>query len=77
MQSPDFPALPASIDSSMLNTYRSCKKKFYYNYLLNLHPPGRSVHLVAGAAFADAIDAARKYAYSNGFDVQGHKFCSL
>lgn len=57
------PDLPAYIDSSMLNTFRSCRKKFYWNYLRNLHHPGRSVHLVAGASFADAIDAARRYWY--------------
>ena len=59
-----YPSLPISLDSSMINSFRSCKKRFYHNYLLNLHPQGKSVHLVAGAAFADAIDAARKYAYS-------------
>lgn len=73
MQNPDLPPLPASLDSSMLNAYRSCKKKFYYNYLLNLHPAGRSVHLVAGAAFADAIDASRKYAYAAGADYSYEK----
>lgn len=59
-----YPQLPLVLDSSMLNTFRSCRKKFEYNYLFNLHPPGRSIHLVAGAAFAAGIDAARKYFYN-------------
>lgn len=59
-----LPPLPSYIDSTMVNTFRSCRKKFEYSFLRNLHPPGRSIHLVAGASFADAIDAARTYAYT-------------
>ena len=63
MRSP-IPDLPLYIDSTMLNTYRACRKKFEYNFLHNLRPPGRSVHLVAGGAFAAGIDAARSYYYT-------------
>lgn len=55
---------PSVIDNSMMNTFRSCRRRFYYNYLRHLQSPGKSVHLVAGGAFAAGVDAARAYWYS-------------
>lgn len=64
------PSLPLEvIDSSMVNSFRSCRKKFYYNYIRHLQPAGRSVHLVAGGAFAAGVDAARKYWYNTATPV--------
>lgn len=53
------PNLPLYIDSSMLSTFRSCPKKFYWQYMQKLKPMGFSIHLTAGAAYASALDAIR------------------
>lgn len=52
------PELPLYIDSSMLATFRACPKKFEYEYIECLRPPGRKVDLVAGGAFASGLEAA-------------------
>lgn len=51
---------PDKIDSSMLTSFRACPTKFYWNFLRNLNPPARSVHLVAGGAMASGLEAYRK-----------------
>lgn len=58
--------LPTYIDSSMLSTFRACRKKFYYNYILNKVPCGESIHLIAGASFAAGCDAARRTQFKSG-----------
>lgn len=62
----DRPQLPAYIDSTMISTFRSCRKKFYYTFVRNLQPPGKSVHLIAGGAFAAGLEAARNAAFVDG-----------
>jgi hypothetical protein len=62
------PELPLYIDSSMLSTYRACKRKFLWSSLLALYPTGRSVHLIAGAAFAAGMEAARRLAFTSNSD---------
>lgn len=57
--------LPNYVDSSMLTTFRSCRRKFYWSYVEALSPTGKSVHLIAGAAFAAGVEAARKEAFKN------------
>lgn len=47
------------VDSSIISTFRSCRRKFYWNYVQRLKPLGTSIHLVAGGAFASGIEAAR------------------
>lgn len=59
----DFPPLPIQIDSTMLTTYRSCPKKFFWEYVLNLRPKLVSIHLHAGGAFASALEVWRHYHY--------------
>lgn len=63
-----YPDLPGYIDSSMLTTFRSCRRKFFWSYIEALSPTGRSIHLVAGAAFAAGLEAARRAAFSGGAD---------
>lgn len=53
------------VDSSMLSTFRSCKKKFYWNYIQKLKPAGQSIHLLAGGAFAAGCEAARIRQFAN------------
>lgn len=52
--------LPIYIDSSMLSTWRACRRKFFWSTVHGLYPSGKSVHLVAGGAFAAGMEAARK-----------------
>lgn len=63
------PELPFYVDSSMLSTWRSCRRKFYHTTILGLQPPGRNIHLTAGGAFAAGIEAARKAAFSGASSV--------
>lgn len=51
--------LPIYLDSTMVSTFRSCGKKFEYQYVENLRAPGTSIHLTAGSAYAAALHAAR------------------
>lgn len=53
------PPFPTAIDSTMLSTFKSCHKKFEYSFLRNLHVSEKSIHLVAGGAFAAGLEAAR------------------
>lgn len=52
--------LPTFLDSTMISTFRSCPKKFYWQYMLNLKSLGSNIHLTAGAALASALDAIRQ-----------------
>lgn len=55
--------LPIYIDSSMLSTFRSCKKKFEWTTLKALKPLGQSIHLAAGGAMAAGLEAARNHQF--------------
>lgn len=59
---PDLTHLvPEVVDSSMLSTFSTCPRKFYYRYILNLQPTTHrlSIHLHAGKCFASGCEAAR------------------
>lgn len=51
---------PEGIDSTMLSSFISCPRSFFYEYLLHFKSRYGSVHLVAGAAFAAGIEAAKR-----------------
>lgn len=53
---------PLSIDSTMLNSFFRCEKYFEYKHLWHLGKiyEDESTDLVAGRAFADAIDVTKK-----------------
>lgn len=55
--------LPQYIDSSMLTTYRACKRKYEYTYGRGIAPLGHSIHLAAGSAVAAGCEAARNYQF--------------
>jgi len=61
-------SLPPYLDSSMLSSWRACKRKFFWSYLNALYPQGSSVHLIAGGAFAAGMEAARRLAFSRDRD---------
>lgn len=58
--------LPTVIDSTQLTTFRSCPRKFYWEFVLGLRPRAMSVHLHAGGAFAAGMEAARAAHYLAG-----------
>lgn len=60
------PMFPHTIDSTILSTFRSCPRKFFWQYIEHWKSQSPSVHLVAGGAFAAGIEAAR-----NAFYVEG------
>lgn len=63
-------SLAPYIDSSMLSTWRACRRKFFWSYVHSLYPTGKSVHLIAGGAFAAGMEAARRVAFQ---DIGGRR----
>lgn len=66
---PNHP-FPMAIDSTILGTFRSCPQKAYRQYMQHWKPQSESVHLVAGGAFADGIEAARRAYYEQGNNAE-------
>ena len=62
MTSPHF---PIAIDSTTLGTFRSCPQKMFRQYMQHWKPAAESVHLIAGGAFAEGIEAARTAFYQH------------
>ena len=63
------PILPTYIDATMTSCFRSCPRKFYNEFILGLRPPGISIDLHAGGAFAHAVEVVRKEFYVNGHSL--------
>jgi hypothetical protein len=61
---------PEVIDASMLNDWRSCRQRFWLKYINHWKPKGESVHLVAGKAYAEGLEAARRAYYEDGQDSE-------
>src|ERR1700758_3691273 len=55
---------PAVLDATMLASWR-CKRKFELAFLQRYGAAGRSIHLLAGGAYAKGLEVARK-AYCEG-----------
>ena len=62
----DHIPFPDTIDSTMLGTFRSCPQKYFRTYMQHYKPRGESVHLIAGGAFAEGLEYARKAFYIDG-----------
>ena len=60
------PMFPHTVDSTLIAAFRSCPQKFYRSYIEHWKPNAKSVHLVAGGAFAAGIEDARDYFYVQG-----------
>lgn len=60
------PMFPHAVDSTIMAAFATCPRKAYLEYILHWKPKTQSVHLVAGAAFAAGVEAARR-----GFWEQG------
>lgn len=54
------PYFPVAIDSTLLAAFRSCPQRAFRQYIEHWKPASDSVHLVAGGAFADGVEAARR-----------------
>lgn len=57
------PVFPVAIDSTLLAAFRSCPQRAYRQYMEHWKPASDSVHLIAGGAFADGIEEARRSFY--------------
>lgn len=60
LKSVAFGDFPHYVDSSMRSTWAGCRRKSLWSAILALYPTGKSVHLIAGGAFAAGMEAARK-----------------
>jgi len=60
------PMFPNAVDSTLIAAFRACPQKFYLSYVQHWKSTTKSVHLVAGGAFASAIEAAREAFYVEG-----------
>lgn len=56
--------LPIHVSDHSIALSSACNRKHYWSHLLGLYPTGKSVHLVAGAAFAAGVEAARRYCFA-------------
>jgi len=63
------PPFPMAIDSTMLGTFRSCPQKLFRTYMQHWKPQSDSVHLIAGKAFAEGVEMARRAYYEEKFSV--------
>lgn len=50
------PLLPAYIDSTMINSFRTCPRRFFHEFILGLRPGEISIDLHAGGAFSGALE---------------------
>lgn len=57
---------PEVLDSTQITTYKSCPRKFFLEYCQNWKPRARSVHLVAGGAFARGLEVMRGAYFRDG-----------
>lgn len=60
------PPFPSVFDSSSIAAWRSCPRKFELEYLEHWKPGVESVHLVAGGAYAEGLEKARRAYYELG-----------
>lgn len=57
---------PEAVDSSIMTTFKACPRQAWFAHVRRVRAIGESVHLVAGGAFAKAIERARKLWYVEG-----------
>lgn len=62
------PPFPTVFDSSLLGAFRSCPAKAKMEYFEHWRHQGKSVHLVAGGAYAAGLEAMRRAFYVDGID---------
>ena len=57
---------PATIDSTLLKTFRGCPRKAFLEYVHHWKSKYPSIHLHAGGCFASALEAGRRAFYEQG-----------
>lgn len=60
------PMFPHTVDSTLLESFRSCPQKAFRTYFEHWKPKAESVHLVAGGAFARGVEVARRVYFVEG-----------
>jgi hypothetical protein len=60
------PFFPVGIDSTLLAAFRSCPQRAFRQYIEHWKPASDSVHLIAGGAFAEGIEKARRAYFEVG-----------
>jgi hypothetical protein len=60
------PPFPHVLDSTIIAAFRSCPQKANLEFINHWKIKDQSVHLVAGAAYASGLEAARTAYYING-----------
>lgn len=61
--------LPAYIDSTMMNTFRSCEQKFFAEFALGLRESDKSIDLHAGAVFSATLEEFYTEVFAKKTDV--------
>lgn len=64
------PFFPVAIDSTLLAAFRACPQRAFRQYIEHWKPAAESVHLVAGGAFADGVEQARRAYYETSFGAE-------
>jgi len=59
------------IDSSKLQEYMSCPRKYFYRYMLGWETQGRNIHLIFGEAWHRAIEVLMRKGYTGGAIKEG------
>lgn len=57
---------PTVIDASMRESFSACPRKFWWQYMRNLARSEVNIHLLAGGAFAKAMEVTRKAFWLEG-----------
>jgi len=60
------PAFPEVIDSTLVGSWKSCRRKCFYEHFLKLAPKGENVHLTAGKAYAVGHETFKLLYYGEG-----------
>ena len=69
MTDPIRALFPSVVDSTIIDSFRSCPQKAFREYVQHWKSRGSNVHLHAGGAYASGIEAARKAFYVEGLSV--------
>lgn len=71
------PPFPLALDNTKISTFRACPQKFLKSYLLHRTASERSIHLTAGAAFAEGVDTFRQNFYNSDSPYKGNSDMSF
>ena len=64
------PMFPHIVDSTMLSAFKSCPQQMYYRYIEHWKSQYLSIDLLAGGAFASALETTREAFYLHGEDSE-------